>query len=176
MNINNFHHPIKNSKIWILVCQFQSSIFSKQSNTRFRRSHGHYGFPRIFNVVNASWTLNPSMKAVNCKIKLSNNKFILVTVWTLMSLTISYELKKEFLMSIWTIETYYFLLKSYLTVQICTVSYVEYFLKNYIWQSASFKTVISLNTLTYLTVNSVMDIILQYLQNFQRTAVFKINQ
>ena len=99
MNINNFHHPIKNSKIWILVCQFQYLIFSKQSNTRFRRSHGHYGFPRIFNVVDASWTLNPSKKAVNCKIKLANNKFILVTVWTLMSLTISYELKKEFLMS-----------------------------------------------------------------------------
>ena len=30
--------------------------------------------------VGASWTLDPSMEAVNCKIKLANNKFILVNI------------------------------------------------------------------------------------------------
>ena len=39
--------------------------------------HGHYAFPKIFSVGDVSWTLDPSMEAVNCKIKLANSKFIL---------------------------------------------------------------------------------------------------
>ena len=48
-------------------------------------------------------------------------------------------------------------------------------LRNYIWQSASFKKVATLNTVTSLTAKSVMDIFLQVLQNFQNTAVLKKN-
>ena len=39
------------------------------------------------------------------------------------------------------------------------------FLRKYNWQSASFKKVATLNTVTSLTVNSIMDIFLQVLQN-----------
>ena len=42
----------------------------------FGVSDGHYAFPQIFTVGGASWTSDPSNKAVNCKIKLANNKFI----------------------------------------------------------------------------------------------------
>ena len=46
------------------------------------------------------------------------------------------------------------------------------FLRNYIWRSASYKKV-TLNTVTSLTVNSVMDTFLQVLLTFQNIAVFK---
>ena len=68
------------------------------------------------------------MEAVNCKIKLGNNKFILVNIlvynnlmWNKKGVTID--------IVIWIIETYS-LLKSHLAVQIFTVSYVEYFLNS----------------------------------------------
>ena len=45
--------------------------------------------------------------------------------------------------------------------------------ENYIWRTGSLKKVTILNTVTSVTVNSVMDIFLSVLQNFQDTAVFK---
>ena len=69
------------------------------------------------------------MEAVNCKIKLINNKFILVNIlaynnfmWTKKGVIVD--------IVIWMIETYYSLLKSNLAAQICTVSYVDYFLNS----------------------------------------------
>ena len=41
-----------------------------------------------------------------------------------------------------------------------------------IWQSTSFKKVATLNTVTALTVNSIMDIFLQISQNIQNAAAF----
>ena len=68
--------------------------------------HGHYAFPKIFSVGDVSWTLDPSMEAVNCKIKLANSKFILDNIlgynnfiWTKKGVIIDVE--------IWVIETYY---------------------------------------------------------------------
>ena len=52
------------------------------------------------------------------------------------------------------------------------ISIFHKFLRKYIWQSSLFKKVATLNTLTSLTVNSIMDIFLQILQIFQNTAVF----
>ena len=73
-------------------------------------------------------TLDPSMEAVNLKIKLANNKFILTNIlaynnfiWTKKGVIIDVE--------IWIIETHYSLLKSRLAVQVCTVSYVDYLVK-----------------------------------------------
>ena len=57
-----------------------------------------------------------------------------------------------------------------MAVQICIVSYVENFV-SYIWWSASLKKATILNTVASLTVNSVMDIFLQVLQNFQSTMI-----
>ena len=77
----------------------------------------------------ASWTLNPSMEAVNFKIKLANSTFILVNVlaynnfmWTRKGVIVD--------IVIWIIEIYYSLLKSHLVPQICTVSYVKYFVSS----------------------------------------------
>ena len=42
------------------------------------------------------------------------------------------------------------------------------FLSKYIWQRASFKTLATLNTVTSLTANSIMDISLQISQRFQK--------
>ena len=67
------------------------------------------------------------------------------------------------------IKTYYSLLKSHLTVQICTVSYT----RNYIGWSTLLKKVMTLNAVTSLTAYFIMDIFLQVLQNFRNTAVFK---
>ena len=68
--------------------------------------HGHYAFPKIFSVGDVSWTLDPSMEAVNCKMKLANNKFILDNIlgynnfiWTKKGVIIDVE--------IWVIETCY---------------------------------------------------------------------
>ena len=47
-------------------------------NTRFKSQHGHFAFLQVITAGGASWTLGPSMEAVSCKIKLANNKFILV--------------------------------------------------------------------------------------------------
>ena len=65
----------------------------------------------------ASWTFNPSMEALNL---------------TFLATTVSYELKKGVIIDakIWITEIYYSLLKSHLAVQICTVSYVEYFVNS----------------------------------------------
>ena len=67
------------------------------------------------------------MEVMNCKIKLANNKFILVNnlaynnfIWT----------KKWVDVIIWIIETYDTLLKSHLVAQICTISNVEYILNS----------------------------------------------
>ena len=49
---------------------------------------------------------------------------------------------------------------------------IHIFLRKYIWQSTLFKKVATLNTLTSLTVNSIMDIFLQISQNIQNAAVF----
>ena len=49
---------------------------------------------------------------------------------------------------------------------------IETFLRKYIWQSTLFKKVATLNTVTFLTVNSIMDIFLQISQNIQNTAIF----
>ena len=116
----------------------------REVNTRF----WSYGFPQIFTIGGVSWTLNPSIEAVNCKIKLANNTFILVNIlaynnfmWTRNGVIVD--------IIIWNIKTYYSLSKSHLATQICTVSYVEYFVKflrKYIWQSAPFKKVTTLNT------------------------------
>ena len=81
-------------------------------NTWFRHYRGHYALPQIFTVGGATWSLDPSMEAVNCEIILTNNKFI----WLLFNI-LAY--------NNWTIETYYSLLKSHLALQICTVSYVQ---------------------------------------------------
>ena len=67
---------------------------------------------------------------------------------------------------IWTVETYYSLLKPHLGVQIRTVTISTKFLRKYMWRSASFKKVATVNTVTSLTVNSVMDIFLKILQIF----------
>ena len=82
-------------------------------------------FRHIFSMGGASWTLDPSREALNCKIKLAKNKFILVNIltynnfiWTKKGVIINVE--------IWIIKTYYSLLKSHSAFQICTVSYVEY--------------------------------------------------
>ena len=71
----------------------------------------------------ASWTLDPNLEPVNSKIKLANNKFLLVNIlacnnfiWTKKAVIIDVE--------IWTIKSYYSLFKSRLAVQICNVSYV----------------------------------------------------
>ena len=68
--------------------------------------HGHYAFPKIFSVGGVSWTWDPSMEAVNCKMKLTNSKFILDNIlgynnfiWTKKGVIIDVE--------IWVIETYY---------------------------------------------------------------------
>ena len=97
-------------------------------NIQFGGLHSHYAFPQIFTLGGASWTLGH--KVVNCKIKLANKKFSLVNVlayinfiWTKKGVIIDAE--------IWIIETYYYsLLKSHLAVQICSVSYVEYYVNS----------------------------------------------
>ena len=75
-------------------------------------------FPQIFTLGGASWS--PSMETVNCKMKLTSKKFILVNIlaynnfiWTKKGIIIVVE--------IWIIETYYSLLKLHSAVQICTV-------------------------------------------------------
>ena len=45
----------------------------------------------------------------------------------------------------------------------------------YICRSASFKKVMTLDTVTSLSVTSVMDIFLQVLHNFDHTSVVKMN-
>ena len=72
----------------------------------------------FFTLGGASWTLDPSMETVNCKIKLTNSKFILVFFKKAVIIDVK----------IWIIQTYYSLLKLHLAGQICTASYVEYFL------------------------------------------------
>ena len=96
--------------------------------------HGHYAFPQLFTVGGVSWTSDPSMEAVNCKIKLANN-FILANIlacnifkWNINGAII--ESGPIIDVEIWIIETYDTLLKSHLAVQICTVSYVEYSLNS----------------------------------------------
>ena len=66
------------------------------------------------------------MEAVNCKIKLANSKFILVNILAYSSFMWT---KKGVIVDvvIWIIETYDSLLKS---AQICTASYVEYFVNS----------------------------------------------
>ena len=50
---------------------------------------------------------------------------------TFLFTSVSYELKKVIIdVEIWIIETYYSVLKSHKTVQICTVCYVEYFVNS----------------------------------------------
>ena len=73
------------------------------------------------------------------------------------------------------IKTYYFSLKSNLSVQIITVTYVKYFVNflEIIFGGPLFQKVATLYTLTSSTVNSVEDIFLQILQKFQNTAIFK---
>ena len=50
------------------------------SFTRFQISHGHYAFSQIFTAGGASCNLNPSMEAVDCKIKLARKSCLSVTV------------------------------------------------------------------------------------------------
>ena len=102
------------------------------------------------------------MEAVHCKIKLANNRFILVNIvaynnfmWTRKGVIVN--------VVIWIIETYDSLLKSHLAAQICTFSYVEYFLNSY-------KIIFGFNIILQLLHH---EYIVQVLQNFQNTAVFK---
>ena len=101
-----------------------------QNNTWFWRQHSHYASQQIFTIGGASWTLDPSMEAVNCKIKLANNKFILCNIFAYNNF-IWTKKWRIVVIEIWIIETYYSLLKSHLAVQICTVSFVEYLEKKW---------------------------------------------
>ena len=68
------------------------------------------------------------------------------------------------------------LLKSHLVVQICAVSYVEYFVG--FWENtfggALFKKVATLNAVNSVIEDSVMDIFLKILPVFQKAPVFTI--
>lgn len=47
------------------------------------------------------------------------------------------------------------------------------FLRKYVWRDALFKKLATLHAANYLTVNSVMDMFLQILQDFENITVFK---
>ena len=90
-----------------------------------------YALPQIFTIGGASWTLDPSVETVNCKIKLAN-KFLLVNIlaynnfiWTKKAVIIDVEMQ--------IFKTYCSLFKSHLAVQICTVSCtvsIQYFVSS----------------------------------------------
>ena len=56
------------------------------------------------------------------------------------------------------------------SLSLCWIIHI--FLRKYIWQSNLLKKVATLNTVTFLTVHSIMDIFLQISQNIQSTNVF----
>ena len=62
-----------------IVCNREEWIDKMLINTRFPSYHWHYAFLQIFTIGGASWTLDPSMEAANCKTKFTN-KFILVAI------------------------------------------------------------------------------------------------
>ena len=115
------------------------------------------------------------METVNCKIKLANNNFILVNIFVYSSF-IWMEKRIVTNVKIWIIKAYYSLQKSHLAIQIFTGSYVECLVKKLYLAEHFIQKVATLNTVTSFTVNSVMDVFLQVLQNFQNfktKAVFK---
>ena len=54
--------------------------------------HSHYAFLQIFTIGGASWTLDPSMEVVNCKVK---QQVYFSCCLTLLATKISYELKSS---------------------------------------------------------------------------------
>ena len=115
------------------------------------------------------------METVNCKIKLANNNFILVNIFVYSSF-IWMEKRIVTNVKIWIIKAYYSLQKSHLAIQIFTGSYVECLVKKLYLAEHFIQKVATLNQVTSFTVNSVMDVFLQVLQNFQNfetKAVFK---
>ena len=98
------------------------------SKTRFRSSHGHYPIPRTFSVDGASSTLDPSMEAANCNLKLKKQVYFscCLIFW---STTTSHRLKKNnFPCQNLNHRNLFSLFKSHLAVRIWTVSYAAYFL------------------------------------------------
>ena len=129
-------------------------------------------FPQTFTVGGASWTSDPSMEAENCKIKPAS-----MFQLTFLPTTISYELKKSnYLYQNLDNRNLLFLIEiPYSRPDLhCSLCWIfRKFLRNYIWRSASFIKVTALNTVTSITANSLVDIVLQVLLNFQNTIVFK---
>ena len=64
------------------------------SRTLLRSSHGHYPIPHTFSVDGASSTLDPSMEAANCNLKLKKQVYFscCLIFW---STTTSHRLKKN---------------------------------------------------------------------------------
>ena len=148
-NDNEWHQETMSDNKWEGV----------RANNRYRSKHGHYAFLQIFPVGGASLTLDPSMKAVNCMTILENNKFILVaSCLTFLSTAIWYELKKQWLSMSKS--------ESSNMLNISQVFKKTYSAERFVQNKAT------LNTVTSLTVNSVMGIFLQVLQTFQDTINF----
>ena len=68
----------------------------------------------------------------------------------------------------WIIEPYYVPLLFLLEITLAQLAMLHTlkFLRKHVWRSALFKNVATLNTVTSLIVNAVIDIFLQILQNF----------
>ena len=118
---------------------------------------------KIFTIGGASWTLDPCTQQVyfsqpsclqqfHMKYKRTNYH---VEIWI-----------SKFITPCWN-----WIWQSWFVLLLCWI--FRQLLRNYIWWSTLFKKVMTLNTVTSLTVNSVIDIYLQVLQNFQNKPVFK---
>ena len=140
-------------------------------------SHGY--LPQVVEV--ELWTLARKRWTFYLANKTCRQQVYLSCCLTLLTTAVSHEVKgSNYRCRNFNHQTYYIqyivLIKITFDSADLYCHYVKYiiqiFLRKYIWQSTSFQKVVTLNIVTSLTVNSIMDIFLQISQNIQNTTVF----